>query len=277
MNATTQKSEARLIIPKIKETSAMSIIKKRFSKTTIAAAVIVGLSAIHSCSEKKTSYNDAPAAAVEAPTTNEQVLAKIQDGAIEVMTAEDYPKMFKKLGKAGAEEAKQGAYAAAYRVAKGSECKSVQTASVTMESTKKKMAFFANCETQTGDDLPATGWHFKAADLKDESGNWYTAENAPAAGMSDNRKEKDRRAAADAAAPGDWQQCEDALKDRLPHPSSMDSHYLTGKAETVDGKGRRIIYLDFDAQNQYGNVVGFTGKCQFSKDGQHVTTWIDNR
>lgn len=228
-----------------------------------AALTVFFLAAFSACSDKKDTGTDtaddtaapAEAAAPVDPKT------KIADYAIDDLTPSDYPKIYKVLGKAGAAEAKRGAYAAAYRVAKSADCDRVDNASITMSSTKKHQEFFVNCAN-------AKQWRFKASELKDSAGKWYTAENAPVVGLSATDIRKQELADLQTSAPGSVPECEELLKQRLKHPASADFHSIMGAANFINPNDERAVQIDFEAKNGLGNELTYTGQCVFHKNGK---------
>ena len=139
----------------------------------------------------------------------DQVKAKIQDHAIDDMTdTSEYPSLNRQLGKKGIREAMAGSWAAAYRAAKSPECDSVNTSAPSDYPDRKfkdHREFFTNCDN-------GKQWRFKSSELKDKKGHWYTAENAPAAGISETDRRKGEQAALQTNAPGSVRECSEALK-----------------------------------------------------------------
>lgn len=263
---------------------------------TMGAIALVVVAAIHSCSSDNESVaNDGPAlsdadrANIEAqahadatgstPTTiatPTDLTGKIKDYALEEYTKADYPKLFKALGSAGVKEAEKGAKAAALKAALSDDCKSVEDASVTMESSKKHMEFFVNCDIDPVEGSPLTvkQWRFQAAELKDAHGKWLTADTAAGAGKpgeSDTDKNLKSQEEARNQAPADYSRCEEAIKAQLDYPSSADFHYLAGRADFVNPNNENVIKIEFEAKNGYGNMLPFVANCIFKHDGQIVT------
>ncbi|HGA8481227.1 TPA: hypothetical protein ACITN2_004667 [Salmonella enterica subsp. enterica serovar Virchow] len=256
---------------------------------TMGAIALVVIAGLNSCGDSSNediadSLSAADRAAVEAqahkdatgsdtPTTTAagNVAARVDADAIERITREDYPKAFKRLGKAGADEAYKGATVAAWRAIQSPDCAEVETASVTMESTARHMEFFVNCNTPTGSTLTAKQWRFKASELKDKRGHWYTADNVPAAGTSDTDRNIAQQEAARNQAPADYARCEEQIKSQLDYPSAAEFHNLAGRADFVNPQNENVIQIEFEAKNGFGNMLPFTANCIFHHNGKLTT------
>ena len=204
-----------------------------------------------------------------------RLTAKIQDYALDKYTKDEFPKLFKALGKQGVKEAERGAKAAALKAALSEDCKSVENASVTMQSTKKHMEFFVNCEIDPveGSPLEMKQWRFATSELKDKHGKWYTAETvtgAEAPGESDTDKNMKAQEAERNQAPADYSRCEEAIKAQLDYPSSADFHYLAGRADFVNPQNENVIRIDFEAKNGFGNMLPFVANCIFKHNGKVI-------
>ncbi|KAG6326381.1 hypothetical protein ID866_12707, partial [Astraeus odoratus] len=258
---------------------------------TMGAIALVVVAAIHSCSDDSApaggkdgvvaaALSDSDRATIEAqarkdanesPAAEESpasLAAKIQDGALDEYTPDQFPKLYKRLGKAGVKEAEKGAKAAALKTALSSACLSVQAAAVTNESTKSKMEFFVNCEIEPVADSPITvkQWRYKAAELKDAKGHWFTADtitSAKAPGESDTDKNLRKREAERNQAPADYARCEEQIKSQLDYPSAAEFHYLAGRADFVNPQNENVIQIQFEAKNGLGNMLPFTANCIF--------------
>lgn len=196
------------------------------------------------------------------------IKAKIASYAIEDMTPDEYPDIYKSLGKKGVADAKRGAQAAAYRVAQSAACDSVETASITMQSTKRNQQYFVNCAN-------AKQWNFKPSELKDKAGKWYTAENAPAADISDTERRAAERARLETEAPGNVIDCENRLKARLKHPDSADFHTLMGASNFINNNDERAIQIEFEAKNGFNAELTYTGQCVYKKNGKVAVDIFD--
>lgn len=206
--------------------------------------------------------------------TADDVRAKISDGAVDDLTdASEFPDLVHRIGKSGARDAMKGVKAATYRAARSPDCDAVDAAGPSdypdKPFTKKHQEYFVNCAN-------AKQWRFTAAELKDAHGKWYTAENAPAAGISDTDRQKAQNAAEQASAPGKYSDCENAIRARLDHPSDAEFHNLAGFSESFNAKNERFMNVDFEAKNEYGAQLSYTGQCIFHRDGT-MTTQIFNR
>lgn len=245
---------------------------------TMGAIALVVISAIHSCSSDH-SGSDSSQAPARLSTAEKIAIEKqavraargsvaemVDASAIERITPDDYPKMFKRLGKTGADAAYKGATVAAWRAVLANGCQEVQTASVTMQSSKKHMEFFVNCLSP---DMPggAAQWRFKESELKDAHGKWYTADNVPAAGISDTAKNITKMEADRASAPADYMQCEEAIKNQLDYPSAAEFHNLAGRADFVNPQNENVIKLNFEAKADSGAMLPFVANCIFHHDG----------
>ncbi|BET44277.1 hypothetical protein ACH54D_20520 [Atlantibacter hermannii] len=122
-------------------------------------------------------------AAVPAARKGDAIRAMIEDGAVEDITPDEYPDIYRRLGSKTAKDVKNGAWAAAYRVAHAASCDKIYAASVTPDITKHNQKFFVNCYN-------GNQWTFTAAQLKDKRGKWFTIDNAPGVGASDTEKYK---------------------------------------------------------------------------------------
>lgn len=205
-----------------------------------------------------------------------RLTAKIPDWALDEYTKDQFPKLYKALGKAGVKEAEQGAKAAALKAALSDECKSVESASVSMETrSTKHMEFFVNCDIDAVEGSPITvkQWRFKASELKDKHGKWYTVETvtgAEAPGESDTDKNLRKQEEERNQAPANYLRCEEAIKAQLDYPSSADFHTLLGQAQFVNPNNENVIKLEFDAKNGYGNMLPFVANCIFKHDGSVI-------
>lgn len=214
---------------------------------------------------------DAAKAAVAARLT-----AKIPDYALDEYTKDQFPKLYKALGKAGVKEAEKGAKAAALKAALSDDCKSVESASVSMETrSTKHMEFFVNCDIDPVEGSPITvkQWRFKASELKDKHGKWYSTETvtgAEAPGESDTDKNLRKQEAERNQAPADYMRCEEAIKAQLDYPSSADFHYLAGRADFVNPQNENVIRIDFEAKNGFGNMLPFVANCIFKHNGKVI-------
>lgn len=249
-----------------------------------AFAVVVAAAAIHSCGKDSRSDNTgsdaapvelsaADRAAVEVQAVKVargDVSSLVDASAIERITPDDYPKLYKKLGRKGAEQARQGATVAAWRAIQAKGCQEVQTASITMESSAKNMQFFVNCLSP---DMPggAAQWRFTAAELKDARGNWYTADNAPAAGISDTVKEVNKQENERNQAPANYRQCEAEIRSKLDYPSAAEFHNIAGRADFVNPQNENVIQIEFEAKNGYGAMLPFVANCIFHHNGTLTT------
>lgn len=249
---------------------------KPFTKSLIAVitvAVVYNVATSSSTPATEQAESAEPAAAQSAEINAAQAQAKIQDFALDDLSDKSqFPRLNKSLGKKGIKEAMEGSKAAAYRAAKNPECDSVYTAAPSDNPDrpfKKHHEFFVNCEN-------TKQWRFTADELKDSNGHWYTAENAPAAGISDTERRAAERQALEASAPGDVVSCETALRGQLKHPDSADFHIFTGAASSFNAKNEKFFNIDFEAKNGFGAELTYTGQCIFHRDGT-VTTQIFDR
>ncbi|MJS61864.1 hypothetical protein DOC35_19470 [Salmonella enterica subsp. enterica] len=237
---------------------------------TMGAIALVVVAALHSCGDSSSTdtakeISDASAAASDtAPAAPVDPKSKIADYAVDSLTPDQYPKLFKKLGKKGAKDAEAGAYAAAYRVAQSDDCDRVDTASITNESTKTKQEYFVNCAN-------AKQWRFKASELKDSHGKWYTADNAPKVGTSDSDRRKAEMENERNQHPASYSQCEEAIRNQLDYPSAAEFHNLAGRADFVNPHNENVIQIEFEAKNGYGNMLPFVANCIFKHDGTLTT------
>lgn len=253
--------------------------KQWFVMGAIALVVITALNSCGDSSSEDTAKEISDAAAgltaseraeIEANAKHDargDVAALVEADAIERITPEDYPKAYKRLGRAGADEAYKGAMVAAWRAIQSPDCAEIETASVTMESTARHMEFFVNCNTPTGSALTAKQWRFKAAELKDKRGHWYTADNVPAAGVSDTDRNIAEREEARSQAPADYSRCEDAIRKQLDYPSSAEFHNMLGRADFENPAGENVIRLEFESLNGYGNKIPQVANCIFHHNG----------
>lgn len=203
----------------------------------------------------------------------EQVNARIQQYAIDDLTdAREYPSLNRQLGKKGIREAMAGSRAAAYRAAKNPACDSVNASSPSDYPDRKfkdHHEFFTNCDN-------GKQWKFTASELKDRNGHWYTAANAPAAGISETDRRNAERSAAQASAPGSVQECSEALKNNLKFPASATIHDIAGASMDFNAKDERFVNIALEAKNDYGNELTYTGQCIFHHNGT-VTVQFFNR
>jgi hypothetical protein len=233
------------------------------SNLTLAIVAVCVLAGMAKCSggSNSTDTSSADTGSETASAAPVDPKTKIADYAVDDLTPDQYPKIYKKLGKKGVKDAKAGAFAAAYRVAQSPECDQVETASITMESTKTNQKFFVNCTN-------AKQWHFTASELKDSAGHWYTAENAPVVGMSDTDRRKQELENLQKTAPGGVMECEDLLKARLKHPASAEFHTVMGMANFINSSDERAIQIEFESTNAFNATLSYTGQCVFHKNGK---------
>lgn len=260
---------------------------------TMGAIALISLGALKTCNEtnnnKAGALSDSDKAAIEAqahadaeagtpttPTRPADLTAKIPDYALDEYTKDQFPKLYKALGKTGVKEAEKGAKAAALKAALSNDCKSVESASVSMETrSAKHMEFFVNCDIDPVEGSPITvkQWRFKASELKDSHGKWLTAETATgteAPGESDTDKNLRKQEEERNQAPADYMRCEEAIKAQLDYPSSADFHYLAGRADFVNPNNENVIKIEFDAKNGYGNMLPFVANCIFKHNGKVI-------
>lgn len=196
---------------------------------------------------------------------DDKIKAKIQDHAIDDLTdTSQYPSLNRQLGKKGIREAMAGSWAAAYRAAKSSECDSVNTSAPSDYPDRKfkdHHEFFTNCDN-------GKQWKFKAAELKDKKGRWYTAENAPEAGVSETDRRKYEQSALQASAPGSVRECSELLKHDLKFPASAKIHDIAGASVDFNMKDERFVNIELKAKNSYGNELTYTGQCIFHHNGK---------
>lgn len=214
-----------------------------------------------------------PVADSTAAMTVDQVKGKITDYAIDDLTdTSQFPRLNKQLGKKGIKEAMGGSWAAAYRAAKNPDCDSVETAAPSDNPDRRfrdHHEFFVNCAN-------LKQWRFKASELKDSHGKWYTVANAPAAGISDTERRKAEREALQASAPGSVRTCSDALKSSIKFPASATIHDIAGASTDFNMKDERFVNIELEAKNGYGNELTYTGQCIFHRNGK-VTVQFFNR
>ena len=216
------------------------------------------------------------AAAAANTAAAARLTAKIPDWALDKYTKDEFPKLYNALGKKGVKEAEAGAKAAALKAALSDDCKSVEAASVSMETrSTKHMEFFVNCDIDPVEGSPITvkQWRFKASELKDAHGKWLTAETATGAeapGESDTDKNLKAQEAERNQAPADYSRCEEAIKAQLDYPSSADFHYLAGRADFVNPQNENVIRIDFEAKNGFGNMLPFVANCIFKHNGKVI-------
>ncbi|HGK7507315.1 hypothetical protein [Kluyvera cryocrescens] len=207
-------------------------------------------------------------AADRPPAVDTGYTRKIAEYAFDDYTPDQFPMLNKALGKKGLAEAAKGTHSAAFRVAQSPDCDQVETAAIVNESTKKNVRYFVNCANNNQ-------WHFKASELKDSAGKWYTAENAPAVGMSDTARRAAERENLEKNAPGSMGECVQLLKSRLKHPDSADFHILMGSADFINQDDERTIQVEFEAKNGLGNELTYTGQCVFHKNGKVAVDIFD--
>lgn len=245
-------------------------IKKRY----IALAVLA-FALLHNTGKSSPAHSatDASQQLDNAEVTGSEAEAKILDYALDDLTDKtQYPRLNKSLGKKGIKEAMAGSKAAALRAAKNTDCDKVETAAPSDNPDRRFKAhheFFVNCQN-------ARQWRFTADELKDSHGKWYTADNAPAAGISDTERRAAERAEQERTAPGNYVDCENAIKAQLKHPATADFHMFTGQSAAFNIKNEKFINIDFDAKNGLGNELTYTGQCIFHRNGT-VTTQIFDR
>jgi len=264
---------------------------KKFAYGLLALVVVA---AVKTCNDTNSgssapALSDTDRAAIEAqahadatgstPTTAPtaaSLTAKIQDGALDEYTKDQFPTLYRQLGKKGVKEAEKGAKAAALKAALSDDCKAVEAASVSSDTTSTKhMEFFVNCDIDPVEGSPITvkQWRFKASELKDAHGKWLTAETATGAeapGESDTDKNLTAQEAERNQAPADYSRCEEAIKAQLAYPSSADFHYLTGQATFVNPNNENVIKISFESMNGAGNMLPKTANCIFKHNGEVV-------
>jgi hypothetical protein len=62
--------------------------------------------------------------------------------------------------------------------------------------------------------------------------------------------------------------CEDAIKDAVSHPSTVDINSIMGYATEAGGNGNRVIWQDFSAKNSYGLELTYRARCLVTPDGK---------
>jgi hypothetical protein len=66
--------------------------------------------------------------------------------------------------------------------------------------------------------------------------------------------------------------CQSLIKAKATFPSSVDFHSVTGVGTDLKGAGGKPrVSADFDAKNALGNMLPYTGHCDFSIDPPSVT------
>lgn len=235
-------------------------------------AVIIIISANISDNSSLTAQSDVSvSAAATTPVVGAAAIkAKVHDYAVDPITPDQYPGLYRKLGKNGAAEATAGSYAAAYMAAASNKCDAVETADPSPDSTKRNLKFFVNCDNNQQ-------FRFKANELKNGKGHWLSAEEATDPGESFTNIQKSKREELQSTAPGDMADCQYQIGLKLSHPASADFSLITGSSNTVDGDGNRVIHIDFDAKNAFGSELPYLGECVYKHESSSVDVNILNR
>jgi hypothetical protein len=61
--------------------------------------------------------------------------------------------------------------------------------------------------------------------------------------------------------------CEDAIRRRVSHPSTIDFHSIVDYAPDATSTGVRVIWQTFSAKNDNGLELTYRARCQVTLDG----------
>lgn len=70
--------------------------------------------------------------------------------------------------------------------------------------------------------------------------------------------------------------CQNAIKNRAQHPSTVDIHSFAGYSTTTKADGTRLTKQIYSEMNDYGLQLTYNAYCTLTADGK-FSFWVEER
>lgn len=169
---------------------------------------------------------------------------KIAEGSIYPISQKDYPKIYKKWGKANVDHINALAPKAAEKVAASSECDTVNMVDLSDERSipKKSIVFFVDCNN---------GKRFYVSENELKTNATITSKQAKTATVSDSVA---------------METCIARVKAKLNHPSTFKLHMLSQNVYRAP-TGNVVAQFEFSAKNSFNLETKNRVKCYIDDKG----------